>query len=91
MFSLSGDRAWIVSPVFEETSTTTNCNFAFYVHLTTQNEGGGLFVYSRTEDRGPLTLLWQRSAETNHFSRYVCSITTHIHWCWPLTSIDVCT
>ena len=65
-----GDVAQLTSPVFNPTTETSQCHFIFYLHMTDQIESGGLYVYSRTEDGGPLTLLWKRSDSTfNSFTR----------------------
>ena len=57
--------------MFDPTTDTDRCNFYFYAHLTDQIESGGLYVYYRTENNGPLYLLWERSDHTtNGFTRF---------------------
>ncbi|XP_076802493.1 MAM and LDL-receptor class A domain-containing protein 1-like [Clavelina lepadiformis] len=86
--NFKGDTARLVSPVFESTIGTDRCSFYFYAHITEQIEGGGLFIYSRTEDGGPLSLLWQRSDKTNnYFSRFGITLNDLFNRPWQLVIV----
>ncbi|XP_078483553.1 MAM and LDL-receptor class A domain-containing protein 1 isoform X3 [Ciona intestinalis] len=85
--NFKGDTARLVSPVFEPTTGEDQCFFVFYAHLTTQIEGGGLFVYYRTEKGGELKLLWQRSDQTSFFSRFNLELNDLFAQPWQLVIV----